>query len=95
MIVRDGDRYFIEGALTMATVQTALAEGRQLFDGPQVQVDLSRITEVDSSALSVLLEWVRVASDGGRTMRYMDLNANLKSLAVLYGVSDLLPGVNG
>ena len=78
----------------MATVQTALAEGRQLFDGPQVQVDLSRITEVDSSALSVLLEWVRVASSGGRTMRYTDCAANLKSLAVLYGVSDLLPGVN-
>jgi phospholipid transport system transporter-binding protein len=94
VIVREGDRYFIEGALTMATVQTALAEGRQLFDGPQVQVDLSRITEVDSSALSVLLEWVRVASGGGRTMRYMDCAANLKSLAVLYGVSDLLPGVN-
>jgi phospholipid transport system transporter-binding protein len=94
VIVREGDRYFIEGALTMATVQTALAEGRQLFDGPQVQVDLSRVTEVDSSALSLLLEWERVASRGGGTMRYTDVNANLKSLAVLYGVNDLLPGVN-
>ena len=93
MIVREGDRYFIEGALTMATVQTALAEGRQLFDGPRVQVDLSRVTEVDSSAVSLLLEWVRAASRSDRTMRYTDLNANLKSLAVLYGVSDLLPGV--
>ena len=34
------------------------------------------------------------ASGGGRTMHYMDCAANLKSLAVLYGVSDLLPGVN-
>ena len=94
MIVREGDRYFIEGALTMATVHTALAEGRQLFDGPQIEVDLSRITEVDSSAISLLLEWERVASRGGRTMRYTAFNTNLKSLAVLYGVSDLLPGVN-
>jgi len=93
VIVREGDRYFIEGALTMATIQTALAEGRRLFDGPQVQVNLSRVTEVDSSAVSLLLEWVRAASRSDRTMRYTDLNANLKSLAVLYGVSDLLPGV--
>jgi len=93
VIVREGDRYFIEGALTMATVQTALAEARQLFDGPQVQVDLSRVTEVDSSAVSLLLEWVRAASRSDRIMCYSDPNANLKSLAVLYGVSDLLPGV--
>jgi phospholipid transport system transporter-binding protein len=94
VIVREGDRYFIEGALTMGTVQTALAEGHQLFNGPQVQVDLGRVTEVDSSAVSLLLEWMRAASRGGWTMRYTDFNTNLKSLAVLYGVSGLFLGVD-
>jgi phospholipid transport system transporter-binding protein len=94
VIVREGDHYFIEGALTMATVPTALAEGRELFDGPRVQVDLSRVTQVDSSAVSLLLEWVRAASRSDRTMLYTDLNANLQSLAALYGVSDLLPGAD-
>jgi phospholipid transport system transporter-binding protein len=77
----------------MATVQAALAEGRRLFDGPQVKVDLSRITEVDSSAVSLLLEWTRAAARGGWTVQYLRFNRNLKSLAVLYGVSDLIPGV--
>jgi phospholipid transport system transporter-binding protein len=46
---------------------------------------------VDSSAVSLLLQWVRGAHAQGRSVRYLNLNSNVKSLAVLYGVIDLLP----
>jgi phospholipid transport system transporter-binding protein len=94
VIVREGDRYFLEGPVTIDTVQTALAEGLKLFEGPQVRVDLSRVREVDSAAVSLLLEWVRAAARAGWSMRYSHLNHNLKSLAALYGLSDLIPGVD-
>mgnify|MGYP001371803277 CR=1 FL=1 len=94
MIAREGDSYFLEGPVTMATVQAALAEWRQLFEGPQVRVDLSRVSEVDSAAVSLLLEWVRTAARAGWTTHYSQFNRNLKSLAVLYGVTDLIPGVD-
>jgi phospholipid transport system transporter-binding protein len=48
------------------------------------------VTEVDSSALSLLLEWRRAAERSGRTIRYRNLPASLKSLAELYGITELL-----
>jgi phospholipid transport system transporter-binding protein len=40
--------------------------------------------------VSLLLEWRRQARRANRTIRYVNLPANLKSLAELYGVTDLL-----
>jgi phospholipid transport system transporter-binding protein len=45
---------------------------------------------VDSSALSLLLEWRREAARNGREVRYRNLPASMKSLAELYGVTELL-----
>jgi phospholipid transport system transporter-binding protein len=94
VIVREGDSYFLQGPVTIDTVQSALVEGRQLFEGPQVRVDLSRVSDVDSAAVSLLLEWVRNVAGRGWTMHYSHFNRNLKSLAVLYGVTHLIPGVD-
>jgi phospholipid transport system transporter-binding protein len=40
--------------------------------------------------VSLLLEWRRRARHASRTVRYVNLPANLKSLAELYGVTELL-----
>jgi phospholipid transport system transporter-binding protein len=91
VIRREGDVFLVEGPVTVANVETVLAEGQRLFDGPQVRVDLARMTEVDSSAVSLLLEWSRQAARNGRRLIFLNPNANLRSLAALYGVSDLVP----
>jgi phospholipid transport system transporter-binding protein len=75
----------------MANVQAVLAEGERVFDGPQVDVDLARVTEVDSSAVSLLLEWSRQAARKGQRLIFLNPPANLRSLAALYGVSNLVP----
>lgn len=90
MIRRDGDAFLVEGAITIANVEEVLAEGLRLFDGSDIRVDLARVTEVDSSALSLLLEWSRRAAREGRRLVFVNLTPNLKSLAALYGVSDLI-----
>jgi phospholipid transport system transporter-binding protein len=61
-----------------------------VFAGSNLVVDLSGVSEVDSSALSLLLEWQRTARAAGRVIAFTHLPANLKSLADLYGVSELL-----
>jgi len=53
-------------------------------------VDLSGLTEVDSAAISLLLEWRRAAQRDKRKITYINLPDNLKSLATLYGVTELL-----
>ena len=90
MIVCNNDRCAVQGPVTADHVVALLAQGAQQFTGPRVTVDLSGVTEVDSSALSLLLEWRREADRNGREIRYRNLPASLKSLAELYGITELL-----
>jgi phospholipid transport system transporter-binding protein len=90
MIACDGGRCTVQGPITMDNVVALLGEGNERFTAAQVTVDLVAVTEVDSSALSLLLEWRREAGRNGRAIRFLNLPANLKSLAELYGVTGLL-----
>ena len=90
MIEYDGGRCAVRGPITIDNVVALLAEGNGLFTAAQATLDLAAVTDVDSSALSLLLEWRREAQRGGRTIRYVNLPGNLQSLAKLYGVTDLL-----
>jgi phospholipid transport system transporter-binding protein len=90
MIARDGDYCRVQGPITIENVAALLAQGQALLSGPVVTVDLAAVTEVDSSALSLLLEWRREAGRENRSIRYLNLPANLRSLAELYGVTDLI-----
>jgi len=75
----------------MNSVTAVLDESARVFAGAKnLVVDLSGVSEVDSSALSLLLEWQRTARAGGQVIAFTHLPANLKSLADLYGVSELL-----
>ncbi len=87
----EGALFRLRGPVTMDNVQAVLEEGSARFGAGEVTVDLSGVTEVDSSSVSLLLQWVREAEASGRRLRYANLNSNVKSLAVLYGVIDLLP----
>jgi len=90
MIVKQGNRYLIEGEVTLDTVGALIAEGAA-FDGDRVIVDLARVTRVDSSGLSLLLEWTRQFNGSGRPIAFANLSQSLQSLADLYGVADLIP----
>ena len=90
MIECDGGRCTMRGPITIDNVVSLLAEGNGLFTSVQATVDLAAVTDVDSSALSLLLEWRREAGRSGRSIRYLNLPSNLKSLAELYGVTELI-----
>jgi phospholipid transport system transporter-binding protein len=90
MIVRQGNRYLIDGPVTLYNVATLISEGAAL-DGDSVIVDLARVTSADSSALSLLLEWVRRFGSSGRQIAFANISHNLQSLAELYGIVDLIP----
>lgn len=91
MISCDGDRCRIEGPLTIENIVAVLEASRQALPAaPQVTMDLAGVTEVDSSAVSLLLEWRRAALRDSRKLTFINLPDNLKSLAQLYGVTELL-----
>jgi phospholipid transport system transporter-binding protein len=90
MITCEGDRCAVVGPLTIANAAQLAEEGRRMFIAERVTVDLAGVTEVDSAAVSLLLEWRRAAASANRQIEFLHLPANLKSLAVLYGVAELL-----
>ena len=90
MIACKDGRCTVQGPITVDSVVSLLAQGREQFTAPRLSVDLSAVTEVDSSALSLLLEWRREAERNGREIRFSRLPDNLRSLARLYGVTELL-----
>jgi phospholipid transport system transporter-binding protein len=91
MITRSGERYFVEGPVTLAGIDALLAQGSSSFEGDEVLVDFSRAQAVDSSAVSLMLEWKRRLDGQKRRIAYANLGDDLSSLVDLYGVTDLIP----
>lgn len=85
----------VSGALTFATVTTALAQSGALFragTGPLV-LDLSGVDRVDSAGLALLVEWLRLAQATGRTLTYRHIPRQLLAIAGVSGIDGLLPAV--
>ena len=89
MIERDGNQLRISGALTIANAAELCEAAKQHING-DVVVDLAAVTEVDSSALSLLFEWRRAAQQSNSRISFRNLPDSLESLAALYGVADLV-----
>ena len=89
MIERSGNELRLTGALTIANAVTLCEEGKLQLNG-DVVIDLAAVTEVDSTALSVLFEWRRAAQQKKTRISFRNLPDSMKSLAALYGVADLV-----
>lgn len=92
MIAQEGNTFRFSGPLTIATVSETLRESEALFEQEgDWELDFSGVEEVDSAAVSLLLEWVRQAAQRGRQLRIQHLSDNLQCLVKVYGVKELLP----
>ncbi len=90
MIRREGDSLLLEGAITLDTVPGLVdAVEEHLRQGVSV-VDFNAVTEVDSAAVALALEWMRQAGRAGKGLRLANLPASMQNLAKLYGVSEFL-----
>jgi phospholipid transport system transporter-binding protein len=78
----------LAGALVMRTVAAEYA--RALPPGDLV-IDFSAVTEADSAALALALDWVRRSRARGTAIRLHALPHSLVALAEVYGVTRLLP----
>jgi phospholipid transport system transporter-binding protein len=80
----------LSGPVTLANVARVLEEGRQHLEEGVRQVDLSEITEMDSSLLALLVSWLREARNHKREIAFINLPESLQTIARLYGVDELL-----
>lgn len=90
MIDRSDSRIVIRSPMTFSQAVSLRETVLDALDRDGLTVDLGQVQESDSTALSLLLEWQRGAKARGWQVRYANLPANLRSLAEVYGVLELL-----
>lgn len=86
---RDG-QLFVSGAMNQHTASLLLPAGEALVRQADRVLDLSGISVVDSSAIALLLGWIRAARSAGRQLSIVESPRAIISLASLYGVTSLL-----
>ena len=90
-IARDGHKLLLSGSIGFEDAlewrEAVLAQ----IDRDGLIVDLGGITDADSTALSLLLEWRREARARGMDIAYVNLPAAVLSLAAVYGIEQLSP----
>ena len=84
----------LEGGMTFDTLNGILEQTSAFVarvDLPDcLSIDLSKVGEVDSSAVALLLRWRREAQRLGKRVEFINLPANLAALASLYGVAEIV-----
>ncbi|OGB22503.1 MAG: anti-anti-sigma factor [Burkholderiales bacterium RIFCSPLOWO2_02_FULL_57_36] len=76
--------------LTVNNAKTALDAGLSAIENGQTEIDLAQLTVVDSAAVATMVAWRRAALDRGASLTFRNAPANLRSLAELYDVAELL-----
>ena len=91
MIETAPGRLIVTAPLVMDNARKLLDAGCAALQAGEQVIDLSRVTEADSSALAVMLGWLRAAESLRSTVKFANIPAGVRSLAELYGVAELLP----
>lgn len=96
MIALPSKLTYTQARETLVSLQKSMAAYKESTEQPAAKnsvivVDAQALTVFDSSALAVLLDCRRWALLRECTLQVQSLPTALRGLAVLYGVSDLLP----
>ena len=87
----EGERSRVVGSLDFSTVAHLLPIGdAAICAGHAATMDLSGVTDSDSSGLALLVEWLSVAKYARRTLRFENVPSQLYQLARLSEVEELL-----
>ncbi len=84
------DGWLFAGALTLDDAASVLEESKQLALPANGVVDFGGLMQADSAALAVMMALKRRAAAEGSALAIHGMPASLRSLAVVYGIDDLL-----
>jgi phospholipid transport system transporter-binding protein len=89
--MQEGERSRVSGALHFMTVSPLLGPGEAaIHSGRATVIDLSAVSESDSAGLALLIEWLSVAKEAKRALRYENIPEQIQELARLCEVEALL-----
>jgi phospholipid transport system transporter-binding protein len=86
-------RFRVSGVLDASTAREVLEQSESRFEQCQeLDVDLGGVGESDSAGLALLIEWLRLARQGEKTIRFANVPAQIEALARISEVEDLIAG---
>jgi len=85
-----GGRWALSGSLVMDTVAPLLSASAARPLPEKGVIDMTKVKRVDSAAVALMLAWKRRAATEAKPITFGSVPASIASLAVLYGVADLL-----
>ncbi|HHJ40236.1 MAG: hypothetical protein AXA67_06955 [Methylothermaceae bacteria B42] len=97
-LVETGNGHFlVESDLTFFTAATLWKTSRKhLEKAPSsIVIDLSNVQRIDSAGLALLVEWLRMTKQFGKTLTYRQCPPQLDPIAQVYDLESLLPCNHG
>jgi len=90
-ITQQKNQWHVSGDIFMDNANAILSQSDALLMADAIEIDFSAVTDVDTAALSLIMEWQRRAVASNCKVTFANLPANLTSLAELYGVTEFIP----
>ena len=60
-------------------------------DRNRISIDLAGVTRSDSAGLALLIEWLRESEQLGKTITFLNMPAQMQSIARVCGLEGILP----
>jgi phospholipid transport system transporter-binding protein len=89
-IIQQANTWQLSGNLVFANISSVLDESKLLTMPARLQLDFTAVDEVDTSAISLILELQRRAMSQDTKISVQQVPENLSSLMQLYGVDALI-----
>jgi phospholipid transport system transporter-binding protein len=89
-IAQIDNRWDISGDVVIGAVPALLEVSKSLSYIDNATVDFANATDIDTSTISLILEWKRRAQKENKPLKFVNLQANLITLTQLYGVAELI-----
>lgn len=89
-IVQTDNRWVLDGEVIINTASALLTASKGLTLGSETIIDFAKVTDIDTSTISLILEWKRRAFAEIKLIKLINLPTNLNSLTKLYGVDELI-----
>lgn len=81
----------VSGALTVDTVTKVWHTGQKLMSGKTaLEIDLTNVTQGDSSGLALVLAWIREARQRRITIKFKHIPAQLLAIAKVGGLTEII-----
>ena len=89
-ITQSNNRWILSGDVVNSSAGDILKASQAFNIVENTSVDFADVEDIDTTAVSLILEWKRRAAKENQTLTFVNLPENLTSLVQLYDVAELI-----